>query len=199
MMKMLLVVSILFSCAVPTITASQLQYGDDLTCSSPVYISVQEASCGNDNNNNGICNFGDDLHTSGLVVFDEDLSSENLCIVTKACLNGYSWMCKTFRNTVNNICQEMNLQGVNGEECPSAGTYTYDAEVTLPGQSGFNLGNGTVFFFSRFFNHGCIFFLFFSNKGVFFLFPVSLCITLIVLYTFTFQTNERHVDLYKIK
>lgn len=136
-MTMLLVYLTVFS---SSITATQLRYGDDLTCSSPAYIVVTEATCGN--NDNGICSLGDDLHASGTLKLTQDLPSPTVCITTKACLNGYSWTCKTFHNTVNDICDKMNLQAVNRQQCPEAGKYTFDAEVSLPADTGFNFGSG---------------------------------------------------------
>lgn len=141
MIKLFISLTILSS---SIINATQLQYGDDLTCSSPVYIIVKEATC--DGGNSGICSLGDELHTSGYLTLQEDLPSTNMCISMKACLNGYSWMCKTFHNTVDDICTEMNLQGVNGETCPEAGQYTFDGDVSLPGNTGFSLGSGTYIY-----------------------------------------------------
>jgi hypothetical protein len=144
-MTRILMIAFLLQVFVSDATTS-FMYGNDMTCESPVSISVEDASCGK---NGGVCTFGDELHTYGTVTLKSDLSSSNLCVSIKACLNGKSWLCKTYTDEID-ACNDMNLQGVNGQKCPSAGTYTFDADVTIPG-SNLNLSNGRYmnFFFCQ--------------------------------------------------
>jgi hypothetical protein len=136
-MKNLLILLIISLSCVGLASATSFQYNNDLVCDSPVSVSVTKAGCvGSD-----VCSLGDQISAYGTMTLASTLPSSSMCLAIKACLNGKSWMCKTFNENID-ICSDLELKGINGETCPEAGQYAFDGDVTLPSVAGLNLGSG---------------------------------------------------------
>lgn len=154
-----IVASVIF---VPTtVDATSFVYNNDLTCDSPISVSVTKAGCVGSE----YCNFGDQISAYGTVTFSDDLPTTSLCLSMKTCINGKSWMCRTFTSKLD-VCTDLELQGIDGQTCPEAGQYTFDSDATIPSVGGMNLGSGT-FSKSKRFVFAIVFYMFTTRANDF--------------------------------
>jgi hypothetical protein len=118
--------------------ATYFKNNDDLTCTYPVTVETASMACGESE----LCGFGDELTVSGSMILAENLDSSEMCVTTKICAMGSSWVCKTEKNKVD-ICNAVGLSNsYDGTPCPNAGEFYFGSTVTLPGRSFMNLGSG---------------------------------------------------------
>lgn len=118
-------------------SATSFTYNDDMTCKSPASITVASLSCGE---NSSVCSFGDELKASGEVVLTEDIP-ETVCVELSNCFMGLSFICKTIQQDNVNLCEEMNLSS-DDSQCPSAGSYSFESNLKIPGTEDRSLGSG---------------------------------------------------------
>ena len=111
---------------------------DDLSCSGNL-VSVSDLSidCGGDN----LCELGDKMDVSGTITLGGDLP-EKLNLEFKACFLGMKVFCtKTFYENNFDLCEKLGMQSQDGAACPSAGEYSFQTAIDLPGDSR-NLASG---------------------------------------------------------
>jgi len=114
------------------------KYNNDTTCSSPVSFSVDSWAC----NEGSVCDFGSKLEASGTLSLTQDLP-ELTCLTLKTCFMGIKFICRSFTNLDLDLCSDMNLQSTDGStQCPSAGSYSFTGDFTIPELTGRNLGSG---------------------------------------------------------
>jgi hypothetical protein len=145
MQLLLQITTLLIIVASSTVYGTNFIYQNDLVCNDPVTLSVESAGCvGAD-----YCTFGDKVSAYGTLVLSEVLPSSTLCMKTKACLNGNTWLC-TSRTDKVDVCTDFELEGTNDEQCPEAGEYKFDVSKELPNLGSFSFGSGMyniIFFF----------------------------------------------------
>lgn len=117
------------------VSATRFSYNNDMSCRSPASISVSSLSCKND-----ACDFGDKITATGTLDLSNDLP-ESVCLTLSNCFMG-TFICKSYSEENVNICEY--LSDANGSsECPTAGSYTFDADVEIPKLSkDVSLGSG---------------------------------------------------------
>lgn len=80
----------------------------------------------------GACGFGKEVKVEGSVYASSELP-EDVDITVKACLVG---MCKTIYSDSTDLCGA-GFEAQDGQECPEAGSYSYDTSFELPGDDGY--------------------------------------------------------------
>lgn len=120
-----------------TVQGTLFRYNDDMTCTSPVDIEVESATC----DDGDLCHLGDHLHLEGMIDLSWNLPSADLCATETLCWLGL--ICKTYEQEVN-ICNALGSTSKNdGTPCPAAGQFYFSSNVPIPGKTDLSLGGGT--------------------------------------------------------
>lgn len=110
-----------------------------MTCTYPVTVTVNEMTCADTE----YCSFGDEMSVYGSLTLEENLPSYEMCVTTKICFMGYSWLCKRNVNVTTNVCNSLGVSdSLDGTPCPNAGTFDFGSTVQVPGRPSVNLGSG---------------------------------------------------------
>jgi hypothetical protein len=136
MRLLLLIIAVLTTSLELVVVATSFTYNNDMKCQSPASIAITELGCGGDDSS--VCDFGDRLEAQGTLTLSQDIP-DDVCLTLSNCFMGISFICKTYQHDKVNLCNEMNLDSASdgsSSQCPYAGTYTFDADVTIP-----DLGN----------------------------------------------------------
>lgn len=138
-MKMLRIVTLL-SALIPVVSAGKstaFVYGNDLSCSNGLDVSVSSLDCDSGSN---LCELGDRLSASGTMSFSSAPPEKAVMTLEVCVLNVF---CKTYSEPLS-FCDDLSLEGTNGEECPSAGDYTFSADFKVPGKSRYIMSGYSV-------------------------------------------------------
>lgn len=117
------------------------RYNNDLTCDSPVSITVDSLTCGNDL----VCAFGDHVEATGSLSVSSAIPDQ-ICLKTKACFMSLNFFCREYTQDWVDPCSVMYLQSYN-TQCPNAGDYSFAADVLIPEYDELNLYGGMCVYF----------------------------------------------------
>jgi hypothetical protein len=144
-MKSSLIKLILLLSAQP-VASTYFKNNGDANCSYPVSVTVDQVTCGaNDSDNSAgseYCTFGDTMFIAGEMTLQETLPTSEMCATTKVCFLGVSFLCRTYKETLD-FCNAVGVSNeADGTACPNAGTFYFGTSLKVPGRSYLNLGSG---------------------------------------------------------
>lgn len=123
-----------------SLAANGFRYQDNAECESPVSLSVDSFTCG-DEEGEKVCDFGGQLEASGTLTTSEDLPEES-CLTLKTCFMGMSFFCRSYTETID-LCDDLNLESTDGStKCPSAGEYSFTGNLEIPSENTMSYGSG---------------------------------------------------------
>lgn len=127
-------------------TATYFINNGDATCSYPVSVTVEQITCGTGDGENKVeseyCTFGDTMFIAGEMTLQETLPTSEMCATTKVCFLGVSFLCRTYKETLD-FCNAVGVSNeADGTACPNAGTFYFGTSLKVPGRSYLNLGSG---------------------------------------------------------
>jgi hypothetical protein len=123
------------------VEATYFQYNGDFNCTYPVTVEVDKMSCGG----TAYCSFGDQMNVYGSMTLEENLPSSTMCVTSKTCFMGLSWLCKRYTEEMN-VCNALGVSGdYDGTPCPNAGAFYFGSTVELPPKPFMSLGSGKSF------------------------------------------------------
>lgn len=125
---------------VPRVAGSAFEFSD-IECSEEVDVEPYVVGC----NRGKTCYMGDTVDVYGKIKLNEDLESAFMCVETKLCFMGLSFLCKTYRRKNVNVCNTLGVSSANdGTACPTAGEFYFSSHIEVPGEGAVGYGKGTL-------------------------------------------------------
>jgi hypothetical protein len=144
-MNKLLVAAYLLLVSAQQVVATYFVNNGDANCTYPVTVAVNEVTCGaaeDETVESQYCTFGDTMFISGEMTLEENLPTSEMCVTTKMCFFGISFLCKTSKETLD-ICNAVGVSNeADGTACPNAGTFYFGTSLKIPGRPYMKLGSG---------------------------------------------------------
>lgn len=128
-MPLLHALSLLLLLSLPDLaTSTALQLSGTPSCSGDFSLDSYSLDCGDNE-----CTFGQTVGVSGTISSPYGFTSA-VHVKSTACI--MSMLCMTVLDSSGEMCN--NLSASDGQECPSAGTYSFSTKYPLPGAEGSN-------------------------------------------------------------